>query len=147
IQSATPEPSSSTSNSHPSILIFFIWGDQRKRLLGFGFAEPGLQLLNLLLHLDQHQKKDGFHRLGRGCLHGCADAPPRALAKCVEVLAVLGPERAPKLLEPRLLLGKHDAERCHCSAHKLTSVAVFPSQRSARAGGSSASPACMSARR
>src|SRR5262249_45401271 len=120
-------PSSSTSNSHPSILFFFIWGDQRKRLWGFGFAEPGLQLLNLLLHLDQHQKKDGFHRLGRGCLHGGLDVPPPMLEKLVEVLAVLGPERAPKLLEPRLLLGKHDAERRHSSAHRLTSVAFFPS--------------------
>src|SRR5215813_4784347 len=142
-----PEPSSSTSNSHPSILVFFIWGYQRKRLLGFGLAEPSLQLLNLLLHLDQHQKKDGFHRLGRRGLHGSLDVPPRMLEKFVEVLTVLGPERAPKLLEPRLLLGKHDAERCHSSAHRLTSVAFFPSQRSARAGGSSASPACMSARR
>src|SRR5262245_59585881 len=115
--------------------------------MGFGFAKPGLQLLNLLLHLDQHQKKNGFHRLRRGSLHGSLDVPPRMLEKFVEVLAVLGPERAPKLLEPRLLLGKHEAERCHCSAHRLTSVAFFQSERSARADGSSASPAYMSARR
>src|SRR5215813_3780814 len=99
-----PEPSSSTSNSHPSILVFFIWGYQRKRLLWFGLAEPGLQLLNLLLHLDQHQKKDRFHRFGCGGLYGCLDVSPRVLEEFIEVLTVLGPERASKLLESRLLL-------------------------------------------